>query len=264
MSRLKTNKLNLLLTNWPSNAVYACSWMHGQGYSYELIDKYRKSQWLVPVGHGAVARAGDTITWEGGLYTIQRQLNLLIHVGSKSALLVKGYGHFVPQGKNWTLTLFASPTTKLPAWFKSYKWGVKLEYMTSSLFRGSQKQTLSDFDKGSFAIKVAAPELAMMEMLSLVPQRESLEEAKLLMEGLSTLRPQLVQNLLENCSSLKVKRLFLFLAEECHHEWMKELNLKKIKLGKGRRVIEKGGVWHPKYLITVPKDMMQKENKNKL
>jgi len=50
-----------------------------------------------------------------------------------------------------------------------------------------------------------------MEVLYAVPQVDSYEEARLLMEGLITLRPRVVQSLLEKCASVKVKRLFMLL-----------------------------------------------------
>ena len=53
----------------------------------------------------------------------------------------------------------------------------------------------------------------MLELLHLVPEKEPFDEAKLLMEGLTTLRPSVLQPLLENCNSVKAKRLFLSLAE---------------------------------------------------
>lgn len=48
----------------------------------------------------------------------------------------------------------------------------------------------------------------MLELLYLVPKEQSLEEAKYLMEGLMTLRSKLLQTLLEQCQSIKVKRCF--------------------------------------------------------
>jgi tRNA-binding EMAP/Myf-like protein len=57
--------------------------------------------------------------------------------------------------------------------------------------------------------------------------------------------------LLENCNSIKVKRLFLFLAESYQHPWLKKINRAKIDLGQGKRVIVKGGKLDSKYQITV-------------
>ena len=90
-----------------------------------------------------------------------------------------------------------------------------------------------------------------MEMLHLVPEKQSYNESRLLREGLTSLRTDLVQKLLENCSSVKVKRLFMVLAERLDWPWVKELNLKKINFGKGKRVLQSGGKLHPKYLITL-------------
>jgi hypothetical protein len=88
-----------------------------------------------------------------------------------------------------------------------------------------------------------------------MPKEISLDECYELMEGLNNLVPGLVQQLLEKCTSVKVKRLFLYLAEKSDHEWMKFLNKAKIDLGKGKRSFAKKGVYVPQYQITVSKDL---------
>ena len=80
-----------------------------------------------------------------------------------------------------------------------------------------------------------------------------------LMEGLSTLRPSQVQSLLEKCKSIRVKRMFLYLAEKVDHQWLHYIKTDKIDLGSGKRALVKGGVFIPKYNITVPKEL---ENQN--
>jgi Transcriptional regulator, AbiEi antitoxin, Type IV TA system len=92
----------------------------------------------------------------------------------------------------------------------------------------------------------------MLEVLYEVPRRELYEEATLLMEGLTTLRPRLVQTLLEHCTSVKVKRLFMVLAERCNHAWVNKLDLSHVEFGKGKRMLLKGGRFDSKYRITVP------------
>jgi len=54
-------------------------------------------------------------------------------------------------------------------------------------------------------------DFGFMEMLYLVPQKQTLNESSLIMENLVSLRPKIVQALLENCNSIKVKRLFMLL-----------------------------------------------------
>ena len=59
-----------------------------------------------------------------------------------------------------------------------------------------------------------------------------------------------MQKLLEDCYSIKVKRLFLCLAERNDLPVLKELDIKKIDLGAGKRVIGQGGKYYAKWLLT--------------
>ncbi len=92
----------------------------------------------------------------------------------------------------------------------------------------------------------------MMEQMRLVRSNNDLEQVCLLMEGFTTARPAVVQELLENCRSVKVKRLFLWSSEEAGHDWFGRLDLLHIDLGKGKRQIYSGGRYDSKYMITVP------------
>ncbi len=78
------------------------------------------------------------------------------------------------------------------------------------------------------------------------------------MEGLATLRPDLAQRLLEQCRSVKAKRLFLYLAEQSNHSWFDKLEKAGINLGKGKRVVVKGGRLDTKYNITVPRSVLKR------
>jgi len=95
----------------------------------------------------------------------------------------------------------------------------------------------------------------MMECLMLCPHRFSLTEASELMEGLAALRPAQVQTLLEQCKSVKVKRLFVYFAEKAAHSWFKYLNVEKINLGSGVRSLVHEGVFVSKYQLVLPKEL---------
>lgn len=71
-------------------------------------------------------------------------------------------------------------------------------------------------------------------------------------ENLVSSRPGLVQNLLENCNSIKVKRLFMYLAEKHEHPWIPKVNLSNVYFGEGKRSIVKKGKLDKKHNITVP------------
>lgn len=246
------SKINQLLRRWPNGTVAVSSWLEKQGVYQQLVQKYEATAWLRRMGQGAYAKAGDKVEWTGGVYAIQEQLKLPVHVGAKTALQMQGYAHFLPLGKGSTVALFGPPDVKLPAWFKQHRWGIKVRYTTTNLFAGQAEQGLTRKELGPYSIKLSAPERAIMEVLYGVPQVDSYEEARLLMEGLTTLRPRLVQALLETCASVKVKRLFMFLAENCKHTWAGKVDLSRVDLGKGKRALVKGGRFDAKYQITVP------------
>jgi hypothetical protein len=53
---------------------------------------------------------------------------------------------------------------------------------------------------------------------------------------------------------VKVKRLFLYMAERHEHTWLSKLDISKVDLGKGKRMIVPNGRFNAKYQITVPID----------
>ena len=52
-----------------------------------------------------------------------------------------------------------------------------------------------------------------------------------------------------------VNQGFSYMAEKHQHQWLSELNYKKIDLGRGKRVIGVGGEYDSKYQLSVPKLM---------
>ena len=94
-----------------------------------------------------------------------------------------------------------------------------------------------------------------MECLALSPDNFPLSESFELMEGLASLRPAKVQELLESCKSVKVKRLFLHFAEKTNHSWVKYLDISKIDLGVGNRSLVESGVLISKYKLVLPREL---------
>ena len=92
-----------------------------------------------------------------------------------------------------------------------------------------------------------------MECLYLADQESDFVECYELMEGLNNLVPHKVESLLQQCRSVKVKRLFLYFAEKAGNAWFKYVKTDTIDLGKGKRSLVKNGVYISKYQITVPK-----------
>lgn len=254
MNGHKKNKLNQLLKELPQGSVATQSWLLKHKVYRQLADVYCNSGWLRKVGRGAYIRVDDDVTWTGGLYAIQKHMELPIYVGAGTALRRQGLAHFLPVGGGGYVSLLGKSPAKLPKWFREYDWGVKIHYSTLQLFEPVTELGMTEEDVGQYTIALSTPERAIMEVLYFVPKRESFKSARYLMEGLTTLRPNLVQKLLEKCQSAKVIRLFMFLAEECGHNWVDELDTSRMSLGKGKRVIVPGGRLDPIYNITVPNE----------
>ncbi|NQY74324.1 MAG: type IV toxin-antitoxin system AbiEi family antitoxin [Candidatus Margulisbacteria bacterium] len=245
--------INLILKNWPKGTVALQPWFESQGAYQQLLSRYEKSEWIERIGKGAYTRSGDKVDWTGALHPIQYQDDKPIHVGAKTALELRGKSHYVALGidSRTTVYLFSPPNIRLPKWFSSRNWGVKVELYATELFPESFYLGISDINIDTFSIKVASPERAMMEYLHLIPHKESLDEASKVFENLYTLRSEIVQKLLENCSSIKVKRLFMFLSDYFRFPWAERIDTSKIDFGKGKRKIT-DGFFDPKYQITIP------------
>jgi hypothetical protein len=255
--RQPPTKINRLLAGWPQGTVATSSWLQGHGVSRQLASQYCRYQWLSPFGHGAFIRSGDLVDWKGALYPLQREAASSLHAAGKTALLLQGYAHFLTADESAPVWLLGEPGERLPAWFTRHQWPGPVRYFTTRLFGATARtEGLSAHNAGNFSIQVAAPERAILEVLYFVPHAQGFEEARLLMEGLTTLRPRVVQSLLTACVSVKVKRLFLVLAEACGHRWLSLVDLAAVSLGSGKRVVVPGARLHPKYHVTVPDDVM--------
>lgn len=252
MGTSSPTKINLLLRAQPMGVVFTSVWLVKQGYSLGLLRKYRESGWLESIGTGALIRSGDDVGYEGALYALQQQLDLSVHPGGITALELQGRAQYLAMSRK-SADLFGQTGEVLPVWFRNRDWGERLDYHTSSFLPAGIGMTEVTF--GAFQLKVSSAARAMMECLYLAPDRLELTECYELMEGLNNLVPATVRQLLEACSSVKVKRLFLYLAEKAGHDWFNRLDLETIDLGAGKRSLAIGGVYIPKYRITVPREL---------
>lgn len=254
MTKDNITKLNRLFKSWPRGAVYTTAYLRQMGYSNNLIQHYKNKLWLEPIGRGAYKIHEDKVDWYGGVFALQKQLGLSVHVGAKTSLALQGNAHYLPMSGHLPLcTLFGRRGEKLPAWFREGDWHTKIVYKPTKLFPNDLDDTFKDFTHREFSIRISSPERASIEMCHLVPHRQGFDETEKIMENLATLRPKVIQSLLEQCHFIKVKRLFLYFADKVNHAWFHDLNLTEINLGSGERQIVDKGVLDKKYLITVPK-----------
>lgn len=279
MTELSGNKLNYLERTLPEGLLVDSQWMTKHGYSTGLRSQYVSAGWLVQPARGTFKRPLGTLTWQKVVISLQTLLERPLIVGGRTALELQGFSHYLrAEGPNavylygpdappgWlsklplkerflfrkSTTLFKSdPVTK---GLKNYAWNVQSNtgIAADELQAGPFKQI---WDQGEWPLTASSPERALLELLDELPNNESFHQADMLVEGLRNLSPRKLQKLLDDCKSVKVKRLFFWFAERHNHSWLKQIDREKVDLGKGKRMLVKGGKLDPKYLITVPEDL---------
>ena len=249
-------KIKNILDLVPRDSVLFSSWLAAQGIDRKEQSSYVRSGWLERIAQGVYKIAGSSPTLFGAVTSYNNQLGKACHVGASSALDLRGYSHFVSMGKP-SAYLFTAKEARLPGWFGSLEWDMTVKYFTTSIFGGDTG--LEVYDYNGARLLISGPERAFMECLHLSPEQFSLLDSYYIMEMLTTLRPVLVQQLLEKCSSIKVKRLFLYMADKAGHSWFRALDLSKVDIGKGIRNISATGRFDNKYQIIIPAELTEYE-----
>jgi hypothetical protein len=255
MSIENASKLNYLLQNWQAGDLFFSSWLKRNGYSDQLIQQYRKSGWFTLLSKGVIYRVGDKPYSLAAISCYDVQLEKEFYIGAHSALELSGFNHYVPMGKP-VLMIGHAKNEKVPDWLKNTDFEYVMKFFSTKVF---QKPQLTTFKKGGREILVAVPEQAFLECLLLAPNQYAYMDLYYIMEQLTTFRSEVIQELLENTDSIKIKRLFLYMAQKAGHEWFGRLDRSKIKLGTGKQQLAENGVYLPEYLITVPKELYEYE-----
>lgn len=246
-------KINLLLQQIPKNSLLISSWLVKQNMSTKEQSLCVASGWLSRLTQGVYYRTGDIPTLYSTIYSYNKQLEKRCIVGASTALDLRDFSHFVAMGKP-TAYIFTQTSQRLPAWLLNHSWEMEVRYFTTKIF-GDDLLGVDTMNTGGVDLLVSSPERAFLECLYLAPKYYSVMDIYYVMEMLTTLRPKLLQQLLELCTSVKVKRLFLYMAEKANHQWFRALNVSDINMGEGKRAFAKNGVYDSKYLITIPKEL---------
>ncbi len=272
MSVQNGSKLNRLERALPEGLLVDASWLEQRGYYGSQRSQYVSAGWLDKPAWGVFRRPRGVVSWEQVVISLQTLLEFPVSVGGRSALELQGYAHYLSQSQK-SIHLYCDK--KLPAWvFKldieqtfishnrlRYLPEVKLSPQTLSLEdRLSESEVLDGalrinrWGQWKWPFIMSTPERAYLELLDELPQKETFHMADVIMEGLVNLSPRRMQLLLESCKNVKVKRLFFFFAERHQHKWLAHIKREKIDLGKGKRMLVKGGKLDTKYQITVPEE----------
>ncbi|KFX67429.1 hypothetical protein TMS3_0124220 [Pseudomonas taeanensis MS-3] len=268
MSEQKSEKLNSLLAGLSDRGLVSSGWLKAHGYSSSLVSRYIASGWLDSPARGVYQRRGGRLTWAGVVRALQDGDGLQLHVGGRFALAWHGHEHYLRLGESETVTLYGSEN--LPGWVGKLPLKAKVllcgkspfdleaptfnAETTDELLRAIGLEWV-DADGDLGRVVFSTPERALLELCDGVSDASLVYEVDALMQGADTLRPQLVSMLLQHCTSIKAKRLFLALAERHQHAWLAHVSLDGVYLGKGKRCLVPGGHLNPTYQITLPADL---------
>jgi len=280
----KLNSLELLLEG---GLLVDSHLLRDKDYSTSLVRYYVSTGRIEQVTRGVYRRTlGQAewqqeigkLTWQQAVISLQTVLlRDPLYVGGLSALELQGFAHFVQQGAT-TVHLYGPKPP--PSWLHKLPLEAKFKYhndrtlfgnepihhgLTSQSWKDDRNKGFIKTDKDhhfrspagprGWPLTLSTPERAVLELLDEIPDDESFHHVNKIFEGLSTLVPRRLDKLLKDCTSIKVKRLFLFFASKHQHAWAKQLKPQDYELGTGNRVIAKGGRLDKQFKITVPSDL---------
>jgi hypothetical protein len=238
----------------PDGQLVNRAWLLARGFSRPRVDYALRVGKLEPVAHGVYRRPGPPLKWQHVVYSLN-EMGCPVRVGGRSALELQGLAHYLPAGGVQRIDLFG--TCKVPGWVTGFPAQFRFETHTQRLFEalpGSAVQP-RPFGAWDWPIPFSTPELAMLELLTGVREAADFSLADKFFETAVNLRPDLLRALLRACTQIKAKRLFLWFSERHGHPWRQALETNDVDLGRGKRMLVRGGAYDATYQITVPRNM---------
>ena len=222
-----------LLAQLPRGEPVSTADLQSLGASAFRASALARSGWLTHLARGAYMLPGDTLTRDGALAFLSRQMPGL-HVGSKTALAWRG----IRQNLSFmeTLALWGDKPQRMPGWFTQH---FAARYQATQLFDKHLPAGcgLAPLPAGRKEVLVSAPERAMLELLSDIGKEQSLGEASELVEGLSGLREPVLDELLRHATRIKVVRMAAVLGQELQLPWASLAKAHSLRIGGGQRWI---------------------------
>lgn len=248
-------KINQALKSWRPDEVHGTTWLRSYGLSSGDTTRYIESGILKRIGPGAFMRSEDKLEWFNLLSFLQEERKMKIHLGDVSALEVSGGGHYGRLKKVEKVMLISNEIKTIPNWLKELEGDFKFEFRKSRLLH--REAFLGTYNKSGIEVKLSSRELAILEYIESRTFKNGLEDLENYMNLLSDILSAYLQELLEECRSIRVKRIFLYTADKLDLPFFKKLDISKIDLGSGNRVVVENGELDKKYKITVDRDLME-------
>lgn len=248
------SKINRLLSDGTYGGLFFSEWLDRMGYSAQLIKRYRESGWLESLTNGVMFRKSEKLSALAAIHSFNKQTEKKVRIAAHSSLELHGFSHYIPMGKPKLMVSF--DPFKPGNWVKSDKFDMSIVPFSTGIFSNPSTQRLN---KDNLELPVSTPEQAFLECLHLVPSHYNYMDLFYLMEQLTSLDPERVQIALENTSSQRIKRMFLYMAEKAGHYWFDMLNMSSLGVSNSKLQLVENGTYISKYKITIPKELQDYE-----
>jgi hypothetical protein len=230
VATIKGHKLNSLYAHIAAGTPLSSDDLTALGVSPDLTIYYVRAGWLQRLARGVYCRPNDPPALQPCITLLQRSLEGL-HVSGKSALAWHGIHDKTSQRS--TLRLCGWQAGHLPEWFTAR---FPAEYHRNRLFeeRPDAPLHVQPFENRKDAPLISTPERALLEVLSEVGLRQTMQEARELVLSSDSLRGDIMLDLLKHCASVKTVRLCLHLGREFQRPWVSELDPSQLPKGSDR------------------------------
>jgi len=207
----------------------ATSYLGSVGFSGDLLVKYKNSGWLEPFGRGAYIRSGDKVDWPGALYTLQTQLGLPVHAGGKRRLNGKAMPITCRREKTGSFCMARGARPAGLVQGGSFRRRVCRD--ADKPFSRHSSGGIHRIHGEGVSVRISAPELAMLEMLHLVPIKS--DSTRPVGHGKSG-HPSAggCAGIAGGLSLGQGEKLFLYMAENQGHAWLTKVDLSQVDLGR--------------------------------
>jgi len=248
----------------PTGMLASRAWLLSKGLSKDRLDNYVKSGRLKKLARGVYCHPYAVLNWQNVVASFSQTMGLPAYAGGATALEYFGLSQYLNLSDERIVEVY-SPCAE-PSWLADvaqhvqgvrFRWHKTQRIWETSSIDMSLGVFTQAWSTNDDAQSIAMPERAFIELLYDVPNAVSFEHADEIMQGLVTLSPRKLNSLLTVCKSIKAKRLFFWFANRYAYSWQDKLDSMQFDLGKGKRVIQKGGRLDSRYLITVPEQMQQ-------
>lgn len=250
MSVSTHSKLNQLLCDSVPGGLLFSKGLRRQGYSAQLLKRYRDSGWFESLTRGVMYRRRDRLSALAAVYCYNHQTQSHARIAAHSALELQGFSHYVPMGKPRLMVAFESENFE--NWILSDRFDMTIVPFSTSVFKNPLTHGV---DVGAYRYEVSTPEQAFLECLHLVPSHYSYMDLYYIMEQLTSLDPERVQTALGRTASQRIKRMFLYMAEKAGHYWFDMLDQSVLGLTDSKLQLAAAGTYISRYRITVPKEL---------